>query len=210
MTAPRIVQNFSGNRAFLVGISGAALATLSTVLGKLGLTTEALEPSAETLSRLRLALVADRDVLFVDGDLELPQVGPFDRSTGLPPVPVIALVGLETPGRLKSLVAVGATAFIKKPVQQGGVYSALFLGSNEHRMRRHQAEVIAAHEQRRLGRRDVVKAILHLVRLGHDDDAAYELLRRDAMRARLSVEAYCSAFLQGVNSGPDERRRDVC
>jgi AmiR/NasT family two-component response regulator len=124
----------------------------------------------------------------------------------LPLVPVIALVGVETPGRLRSLMGMGATALIKKPVQHSGVYSALFLGINEHRVRRHQAEIISDYEQRRQGRRAMVKAILHFVEQGLDDDAAYELLRREAMRARLSIEAYCDAFLQGVSRSREGRR----
>ena len=206
MTTPRLVQNFSGNRAILLGGSAGSSATLPMVLARLGLATEFLEPTEEALGALVPTLVPDRDILIVDGDVEVPHAGPFDRSLGLPLVPVIALVGVETPGRLKSLMAMGATAFIKKPVQQGGVYSALFLGCNEHRMRRHQGEIINDYEQRRQGRRAVVKAILHLVGQGLDDDAAYEVLRREAMRARLSIEVYSDAFLQSV-SRPREGQR---
>jgi AmiR/NasT family two-component response regulator len=208
MTALRLVQNFSGNRAILLGGHAASVATLVTALAKLGLTTEAIEPTEEAVMALLPVLQPERDVIIVDGDAENPPAGSLNGTSVVSLVPVVALVGVETPGRLKALMALGATAFIKKPVQHGGVYSALFLGINEHRMRRHQAEIVNGYKQRRQGRRAVVKAILHLISEGLDDDAAYELLRRDAMRARLSIEAYCEAFLQRC-SGAREGRRNA-
>lgn len=195
MTLPRLVQNFSGNRALLVGIADPTAATLETVLGRLGLSAERVSPTEPALEQAAFAVQADRDVIIVDGDTDIPGVPPLARTGQIAAAPVVALVGVEAPGRLRALLALGATAFIRKPVQPSGVYSALFLGINQYRMRRHLTEIIADHEQRRRGRRGLVKAILALVGRGMDDDAAYELLRREAMRERLSVEAYSEAFI---------------
>jgi AmiR/NasT family two-component response regulator len=204
MTLPRLVQNFSGNRALLVGIADPTAATLETVLGRLGLCAERIAPNEAALEQAAASIQADGDVIIVDGDTDIPGYAPLGRSGQIPGAPVVALVGVEAPGRLRALLALGATAFIRKPVQQSGVYSALFLGINQYRMRRHLTELIADHEQRRRGRRGLVKAILALVDCGMNDDAAYELLRREAMRERLSVEAYSEAFIGRLEEAASE------
>jgi len=45
-----------------------------------------------------------------------------------PPAPIIGLVGIGTPGRLKGLLNIGCTAFLGKPVHDAAVYSGLFIG----------------------------------------------------------------------------------
>jgi two-component system, response regulator PdtaR len=208
MTLARLVQNFSGSRAYLIGVSETAGPVLISVLGKLGLSAQTVEPSVTALDGL--AVQGEGDVLIVDGDADVPAAGPLSRAAGLPGAPVVALVGVETPGRLKALMGLGATAFIKKPVQPSGVYSALFLGINQYRMRRSLSDIIASHEERRRGRRGLVKSILRLTEQGIDDEAAYELLRREAMRARLSVEAYCELFLRDASQAKPEEALSAC
>jgi two-component system, response regulator PdtaR len=208
MTLPRLVQNFSGTRAFLIGVPETAQPVLISVLGKLGLCAETLEPTAAALEAL--AVQGEGHVLIVDGDADVPGAGPLARVAGLTAAPVVALVGVETPGRLKALMTLGATAFIKKPVQPSGVYSALFLGINQYRMRRSLTATIADHEERRRGRRGLVKAIIRLVEQGLDDDAAYDMLRREAMRARLSVEAYSELFLREGSTAKREGLASAC
>jgi AmiR/NasT family two-component response regulator len=52
-------------------------------------------------------------------------------------------------------------------------------------------------EQRRRQRRAVVKAIVRIMKVHRvDDDEAYRLLRRESMRARLSVEAYSERLIE--------------
>jgi AmiR/NasT family two-component response regulator len=112
-------------------------------------------------------------------------------------VPVIGLLGVEAPGRLRALMALGATAFLRKPVYGPAVYSAVFLAVNAHRERRHLRAQIAAHDRRRSGRRFVIKTVLALMqRDGCDDEQAYEVLRRAAMRERVSIESYCETWLE--------------
>jgi two-component system, response regulator PdtaR len=195
MTSPRFVQNFRGGRAFLVGLTEGHGLTLATTLGKLGLQVERGPCDAAALEALAAAIHPDSDVIFVDGDTDVPGVPPLGGADRLPLAPIIALLGVETPGRLRALMTLGATAFMRKPVQAASVYSTLYLGVNQHRMRRRLDEVIAGHEERRRGRPSLIKAILALTRQGRTDEAAYEFLRRDAMRERLSVEAYSDIYL---------------
>jgi AmiR/NasT family two-component response regulator len=50
-------------------------------------------------------------------------------------------------------------------------------------------------EERRRGRRALVRAIILLMQSGLDEDGAYSQLRRESMRARQSLELYCEELL---------------
>jgi AmiR/NasT family two-component response regulator len=197
MTAPRLIQNFSGNRALVVtGSPRTMVENLEPTLNKLGLSVEFLALNSGKADLSAFDVQPDREILFVDGDLASPlDIAPSSWAT-LPPAPVIGLVGMETPGRLKSLMTLGATAFLRKPVHSGVVYSALFLGINEFLRLRFLETRLEEHENRRRGRRFLIKAMMHLMAEENiDDDQAYEMLRLESMRARKTVEEYSEAFL---------------
>lgn len=200
MTPMRLIQNFRGLRATV--ISPAMPEALQAGLGRLGLLV-AHWPDAG--GSFEPDLRAERDVLIIDGD---PGISPglmAQLTTRKQAVPVIGMVGTEAPSRLRMLMEAGATAFLRKPVHGGDLYSSLFLGINAHRRRHGAEERLAEHERRRRGRRAVVKAILQMMnREALDDDAAYEVLRRAAMRARVGVEDFCEAWLRETNgtAGP--------
>lgn len=197
MTAPRLVQNFRDTRALIVADAGAQLGALETTLERLGLAVERLEAAAA--ARLSAAcLHEDRDILLVDGDLTGPVIVKLSPTAGLPQAPVIGLIGVEAPGRLRAIMGLGATAFLRKPVHSAAVYSALYLGVNEHRRQRELERRIERQEGRLRGRRFVMRAVVQLaVRHGLDDDGAYALLRRESMRARKGLEDYCEAWVGG-------------
>lgn len=201
MTASRLLQNFKGGRALIVTTNRIAVEALESTLAKLGVVSEFPE-IRDGRAELDLAqLDPERDILFVDGDLDDVlglEAGPTDRH---PAVPVIGLVGVEAPSRLKSLVHLGATSFLRKPVHGAAVYMALFLGVNQFQLRGGLRAQIDDMERRRHGRRFVIKAIVRLMsQAGIDDDAAYDLLRRESMRSRLSLEDYCEEYLRrGAN-----------
>lgn len=188
---PRLVQNFRGSRAVIVSAPADAAGVLAATLSRLGLAVErAAHPDDLP------ALSPEHDVVLVDGDLALaPNAG-----LAALPTPVVGLVGVGAPGRLRLLLQLGATAFLHKPVHAASVYSALFLAVNEHRRRRHLASLVQEHERRRRGRRHVTKAVLRLMgEHGLDDDAAYEALRRASMKARRGVEEFCEALVAGAD-----------
>ena len=188
MTDRRLIQNFRGTRGILWAGSDFAIDPLDRMLAKIGV----------TLSRFEeidiAALDPNRDVLFIDGDQ--PLVLGLGAGTSLPVVPAVGIVGIEAPSRLKLLAEAGVTAFLRKPIHAGTVYSALFLGVNNHR-RMHAMELrLVEHDRKRRGRRFVIKAIVALIQVrGLDDDEAYALLRRESMRRRLGIEEYCEALL---------------
>ncbi|CAO3424622.1 ANTAR domain-containing response regulator [Azospirillum endophyticum] len=207
--APRLVQNFRGTRALVIAANGGAIDVLDTTLVKLGLSVER-PPVADGMVELNIQeLRAEADILFIDGDLGI-SLGFNGFADRLPPVPVIGIVGVEAPGRLKALMNQGATAFLRKPVHSGAVYTALFLGINQFLQRRDLEMQIEEHQQRRRRRRVVVKAIVLLMqRAGIDDEAAYAQLRRDSMRLRCSLEHYCEEYLNGRSTATVEPPRLV-
>lgn len=192
----RLLQNFNGSRALIVTTNRTAVEALETTLVKLGVTSEFLAVTDGRIDIDVASLKAERDILFVDGDLEGALPPEAEGDPRLPPVPVIGLVGVEAPSRLKRLVNLGATAFLRKPVHSAAIYTALFLGVNQFLLRNDMQNRLDDMERRRRGRRSVIKAVLALTtQVGIDDDEAYNRLRRESMRLRVSLEEYCEEFL---------------
>ncbi|WP_375465183.1 ANTAR domain-containing response regulator [uncultured Methylobacterium sp.] len=207
MTSPGLIQNFRGMQALLVTASGTDTGLLAATLMKLGLTVASVRLAGEAFPLDLTGLEAERHLVIVDGDLPMPN-SPASVVSDLPPVPVLGLVGVEAPSRLKGLLQLGATGLLRKPIHGASVYAALYLAVNAYGRRRVLEERLARHEKRRLGRRYLVKAILRLMQEhGLDDDAAFETLRRDAMRARQPLEEHCEALVRARPDVPTPLRR---
>ncbi|PZQ82244.1 MAG: ANTAR domain-containing protein [Ancylobacter novellus] len=203
--APRLLQNFNGGRAYIVTSNHTAVEALEKTLGKLGVAASypALVDGCADIDIG--ALQAERDILFIDGDLDNPVALDINAGSRQPPVPVIGLVGVEAPSRLKHLINLGASAFLRKPVQGAAVYTALFLGINQFLLRGDLRTRLDDMDRRRRGRRAVVKAIIaRMTATGVDDDEAYEWLRRESMRSRQTLEDFCEAFLKARAEALDE------
>lgn len=192
MTAPRLIQNFRGCRGVLWG--GGDAEALGRALARLGLSLVRTDPAAPAEAG-GARLDPDRDVVFLDADQALDPALLLPAGSTLPDAPVIGLVGVEAPSRLRLLAEAGATAMLRKPVQGALVYSALFLGVNTYRRLRSAETRLAAGDRKRRGRRLLIKAVVALVQArGLGDDAAYAELRRESMRRRLDLEAFCEAL----------------
>jgi AmiR/NasT family two-component response regulator len=201
----RLLQNFKGGRALVVTKHAGSEATLETTLAKLGVATEYCEIVAGRAQIDINSLQPERDILFVDGDLEGAVAIEVNPTSRLPQVPVIGLVGVEAPSRLKALVNLGATSFLRKPVHGGAVYASLFMGINQFLLRSEMHERLQDLEARRRGRRAVLRAVIWLMREYHlDEDAAYSQLRRQSMRARQNLELYSEEFLSKRAQSPDK------
>jgi AmiR/NasT family two-component response regulator len=202
MTEPRLLQNFSGGRAIVVTDRASSLDVLTTSLNRLGVTTNASDV-VESIAAIDLAtLQSDRDVVFIDGDVSDGAALPRSAIGRLPPVPIIGLLGVSAPSRLKALMRAGATSFLRKPVHGAAVYPALFVGVNEYRRHRHLEALLEDQGRRRRGRRDLVKAIIRtMAEYGIDDDEAYDLLRRRSMAMRQTMEDLCKDLVES----PDGR-----
>ncbi|PRD40593.1 ANTAR domain-containing protein [Phyllobacterium phragmitis] len=201
MKTHRLVQNFNGYRALICALTGHSTETLAPTLKKLGLQPETMDVNlADPLIPPLENINPDRDILFIDGDMMLPPdwcslngAG----STTLPPAPVVGLVGIEAPSRLKALLLLGATAFLAKPVYGGSVYSALFLAVNEYNRKEVFVDAADMLYAKRRKRAFVVKAVIYLMKIhGISEDTAYESLRKESMCARLCIEDYCMSMLE--------------
>lgn len=203
MTA-RLLQNFKGGRALLVTGCCGWEGTLETTLAKLGVSSEYPEIVNGRAQIDVDGLRPERDILLVDGDLEDAVAIEVDPASRLPPVPVIGLVGVEAPSRLKALVNLGATSFLRKPVHGGAVYTSLFMGINQFLLRSDMYARLQDLEMRRRGRRAVIRAVILLMqRNGLDEESAYSQLRRESMRVRQNLELYCEEFLSRWAKPPD-------
>jgi AmiR/NasT family two-component response regulator len=202
MTEPRLLQNFSGGRAIVVTDLASSLDVLTTSLNRLGVTTNPAD-IVESIATIDLAtLQSDRDVIFIDGDISDAAVLPRSAIARLPPAPIIGLLGVSAPSRLKALMRAGATSFLRKPIHGAAVYPALFVGVNEYRRHRHLEALLEDQGRRRRGRRDLVKAIIRTMsEYGIDDDEAYDLLRRRSMAMRQTMEDLCKDLVES----PDGR-----
>ncbi len=198
MTSRKLIQNFRPGRAYLLADAAFPRETLERALGKLGMSL--LATGAADLDRID----GEQDVIFLDGDQPFAPPPLISPGASVAVAPVIGLVGVEAPSRLRMLAEAGATSFLRKPVAAAAVYSALFFGVNLHRRQRATEERLAAQERRRHQRRFVTKAVIALVqRHGLSDDDAYAALRRDSMRLRLNVEDYCERLFGPGAQSPD-------
>ena len=200
----RLLQNFKGGRALVVTGRCGWEATLETTLAKLGVSTEYPEIVGGRAQIDVGSLQPERDILFIDGDIEGAVAIEVNSASRLPPVPVIGLVGVEAPSRLKALVHLGATSFLRKPVHGGAVYASLFMGINQFLLRSEMYARLQDLEVRRRGRRSVIRAIILVMQQnGCDEESAYSQLRRESMRVRQNLELYCEEFLSRRAKPPD-------
>lgn len=104
-------------------------------------------------------------------------------------VPLIALIGTETPSRLKWLLDLRPASFLIKPLRSAGVYTALVVAFDCAQRRNEEATYIERLEDRIRSRRVIFSAVLHLMRV-HDlsEEAAFTLIRQTAMRHRTTIE----------------------
>ena len=159
-------------------------AVLTETLGKLGLSVLALEPGSGPAEPA--ALDGAQLVLF-DADASEGEVLPWTAGTA--PIPLIAVIGLETPSRLQRAFAQLPAAVLHKPIRTTGIYTALFFAANEHRRRLEVQEQLRSLQARHGARRFVIKAVVELMRArGVDDDQAHRILRKESMRQRTTVE----------------------
>lgn len=174
------IQNLGGARAVLLHRPHATVQALSRQLGAIGL--EVIHAWPELGPE---ALGAD----FVFFDADLGYDDQFPWKPGESPMPMIALIGSEAPGRIEWALRAGAHAQLLKPVGDGGVYSALLIARSTFAARQAlRAEI--DHLHRRLeARQTVVQAVTLLAARGKTEAEAYAQLRQMAMAWRITFEA---------------------
>jgi AmiR/NasT family two-component response regulator len=195
MTTHRLIQNFRRSQGLLWASADFNADGLERTLLKLGVSLRRVDNvSASDLD-------PDRHIVFLDADQPINPTPLLAPGANLPAAPVIGIVGVEAPSRLKLLAEAGATAILRKPIQGATVYSALFLGVNNHRRLLSAEARLAIGDRKRRARRFLIKAVVALVQArGLTDDDAYAELRRESMRRRSDLEEFCESLFQpGTN-----------
>lgn len=184
-----------GWRAVVLHRPDAGVERLVRQLGLLGLS------AAVRWQPLDLA-ETPADVVLVDADQGFDDLLPWGE--GPAPLPVVALLQSEAPGRVAFALGKGAGAVIAKPVAAAAVYPALVLAAAVHAERRAAAERIARLEERVRLRPLVHAAVRALIEAeGLGEDAAYRRLRAAAMGRRLTIEQVAAEWVAGGLRRPE-------
>lgn len=190
------VPPLDGARAAILHRPHATVAALGRQLAAIGLGWDEHWPDLPAA-----AMGAD----FVFFDLDRGHDQQFPWAPGQAPMPTVALIGSETPGRVEWALRMGADAQLLTPVGDRGVYSALLIARAAFEARRALAAEAEALRARLAERQTVVRAVLLLARDG-DDAAAYAELRARAMAWRVTVEEAARRLLAAREAAPGRDR----
>jgi AmiR/NasT family two-component response regulator len=147
------------------------------------------------------------DFVFFDVDLGFDEQFPW--KPGEAPMPLVALIGSEAPGRIEWALSHKADAQLLKPVGTAGVYSALLIARQAFEARRRLADEIAALEARVAERQTIVRAVAALCAKGVDDERAYAQLRSLAMSWQVSVEQAARRVVAMATGEGDDHTRSA-
>ncbi|MFL5238933.1 MAG: ANTAR domain-containing response regulator [Rhizomicrobium sp.] len=127
------------------------------------------------------------DVALIDDEF-LPLARPAQRVFH-GRCPVIALLGTETPSRLKLVLDLDPASFLVKPLRSAGIYAALVMAFERNERTSELKQQVAKLEQRLRSRRIVLAAVLQVMH-SHSlaEPAAFALIRRSAMEQRKTIE----------------------
>jgi AmiR/NasT family two-component response regulator len=199
MTRP--IQNFRGCTALLVMAEDRNTQSLKVTLGKLGITPNHFDPQASAAD-LKSSM-ATADVAFIDTDMLDAQFAPVIAGLVLP---VVAVIGIESPSRLQRAFDIEPSAVLMKPIRSNGVYTALYFAFNERQRRQQLLGKLSTIQERQGARRIVVKAILHLMQsFGFNDEEAYRHLRKESMSKRIPVEELSAQILTSRGESTDKK-----
>jgi len=188
-----------GRRALMIMKDEREIAIVRRQLDRLGMSVVETDPSQLLLPR------DDVDVIVLDADL-IPIKSDCTLSRKIN-VPIIALIGTETPSRLKWLLDLHPASFLVKPLRSAGLYTALVVAFDCAQRRIDDAAHVEKLEDRIRARRIVVAAVLQLIRAhALSEEDAFTLIRQTAMRYRTTIEQL-SAEIVAVGGMPNRTSR---
>ena len=194
MTRASRIPNLGGAKAYILHRPHTTVNALARQLGAIGLDVRECWPELPPD-----ALAAD--FVFFDVDLGFDEQFPW--KPGEAPMPLVALIGSEAPGRIEWALSQKADAQLLKPIGTAGVYSALLIARQSFDARRRLADQIAALETRLAERQTIVRAVAALAGQGVDDGRAYAQLRSLAMSWQVSVEQAARRIVAMSEEGDD-------
>lgn len=173
------IPNLGGASALIVHRPHGVVSAIARQLTAIGVNSLACWPDLPSD-----AVAAD--FLFFDADLGHDSQFPW--APGSAPMPAIALIGSEAPGRIEWALNQNADAHLLKPVGNAGVYSALLIARRAFDARMRLDAEIADLRERVAERHTIVQAVARLAAHGGDDEQAYAQLRALAMNWQISME----------------------
>ncbi len=199
MRRPIRIPNLGGARATILHRPHPTVHALTRQLAAIGLEVTQAWPELGPE-----ALAAD----YVFFDADMGHDGMFPWDPGASPMPMIALIGSEAPGRVEWSLRAGAHAQILKPVGDNGAYSALLIARDAFDAQRALSAEIADLRRRLDERLTVVRAVALLAARGKSEAEAYAQLRRMAMAWRVSFEDAAARIVasQAGEADRDDRR----
>ncbi|MEP4034030.1 ANTAR domain-containing protein [Roseibium polysiphoniae] len=127
------------------------------------------------------------DIVLFDADMGHEEQFPWPLSDL--PMPMVALIGSEAPGRVEWAIQRGAGAHLGKPIGSTGVFGALVVAVRSFQTHWESANRIADLEIRLSRRPNVVEAVLFLMDIHKCGSVeAYGHLRSLSMAGRVSIE----------------------
>jgi AmiR/NasT family two-component response regulator len=177
-----------GRRALMVMRDEREISIVRRQLGRLGMTISEHDPAEPPLPNQTV------DVILMDAD-SIP-IKSDHATLWKGNVPIIALIGTETPSRLKWLLDLRPASFLIKPLRSAGLYTALVVGFDSAQRRVDEAAHVEKLEDRIRSRRVVFAAVLQIMR-GHDmsETDAFTLIRQTAMRHRTTIEVLSAEII---------------
>lgn len=145
---------------------------------------------------------------FVFFDVDMGYDAQFPWESGIAPMPLIALIGSEAPGRIEWAIGQGSDAQLLKPVGDSGVYSALLIARQTFEARQSLRAEVSDLRTRLAKRQTVVQAVTLLAASGKCEADAYAHLRQLAMSQRETIEQAAQRIVARLASdrGPDVYR----
>jgi AmiR/NasT family two-component response regulator len=188
-----------GRRALMVMKDERDIAILRRQLDRLGMSVVETDPGQIQMPQ------ESADVIVLDAD-SIPIKSDCPLSSKIN-VPIIALIGTETPSRLKWLLDLEPASFLIKPLRSAGLYTALVVAFDCAQRRIEEAAHIERLEDRIRSRRIVVAAVLQLIRAhALSEEDAFTLIRQTAMRYRTTIEQL-SAEIIALGGMPNRSSR---
>nr|WP_310616396.1 antitermination regulator [Pantoea cypripedii] len=113
-----------------------------------------------------------------------------------PALAKIALLGMETPSRVKWVIDQNINGYLRKPVKAEGVLSTLILARHDFQRQKHLQDQLQQFEHRHQLRRFLLSAQLLLIKeFNFSEQSAYALLRQLATEQQKTVEEFCLIVL---------------
>ena len=181
------LPNFRGNHALVLHRPDSNSETLLRQLESLGLTVRRKWPAYDVSAE-------EMDVVFFDADLGYD--GLFAWPATHAPIPLIAVMGSEAPGRIEWTLAQGPSAYLIKPIGSTGVFSALAIAFHTFEVQQRLHKTLTDLTRSVEARPILFKAILVIMKVfGVGDAEAYQMLRTVSMKQRVSIQELSSLII---------------